>query len=96
MTNNVHDLQEAQRRSQSSGDNDDGTDIRRRLRQLEIGMATLIERVRNIEKNMATKSDLLNIRIWVLAGALGSILLALLVIIGFLRFLLPAFSGSTG
>lgn len=88
MTNNIHNFKEAQRRAQSSGDNGDGGGTRRRLRQLETDMATLIERVRNIEENMATKADLLKLQNSLLKAMLLGLPAVLLVVIGALRLLI--------
>ncbi len=50
--------------------------IEARLRGLEIQMARIEVRVDNIEANMATKTDISNLKVWILGGVLSGIVLA--------------------
>ena len=50
----------------NGGGSGGGTDLR--LRSLEVQMAEVKVRTEHIEKNMATKTDISNIKVWVLGG----------------------------
>ena len=59
-----------------SGTNSGGSGVKARLRMLEIQVARVEVRVDNIEKNMATKTDISNLKVWILGGVLSGIVIA--------------------
>lgn len=71
---NVHKLrsESAQAPGGSNGDGSGGG-IDARLRSLEVQMAKIRVRTEHIEKNMATKTDISNIKVWVLGGVLSAL-----------------------
>ncbi len=51
-----------------------GHDVESRLRNLEIQVTRIDERLRGIQENMAKKDDISKLKIWILGGVLGAIL----------------------
>ena len=49
-------------------------------------LARLEAEVDNIKLNMATKTDIANMKVWILSGVLGGMGIAALVTVGILRF----------
>jgi len=70
----VVDFPAGQPRGTTGGGNGNGFDSR--LRDLEIQMARIEERVAAMQENMARKNDVTAVKVWVLAGVLGGIGLA--------------------
>lgn len=56
------------------GGGDDG--VEKRLRELENKVVRLEEKVDNINNNMATKTDIEKIKVWVLSGILSAVVLS--------------------
>lgn len=47
-----------------------------RLRALEVSMVRAQEQLDNIKENMAVKKDISDLKVWILAGVLGAIVVA--------------------
>ena len=73
---NMDDARRRRRqRQRGQGDNGDGDggDFDSRLRDLEVHMASLDTKVDAIKENMAVKNDVSGVKIWVLIGALTTL-----------------------
>ncbi len=68
-----------------AGNGFDGT-----LRRVEIDMATVKTEVKNIDKNMATKKDISDLKVWILVGVLGAIPVG----VGIATLVIRAFPGT--
>ena len=61
---------------QISGGNGGGGEFDNRLRSLEQNHTGLKKDIAWIKKTMATKNDISNLKIWILGGVLGAIVIA--------------------
>lgn len=59
-----------QQRSIRGGGSDSFND---RLRRLEVDMGVVKTEVKNIDRNMATRKDISDLKVWILGGVLGAI-----------------------
>ncbi len=69
----------------SGGNN--GSDLDARLRENEIKLTRIEERVDGIKENMATKNDITNLKGWILGGVISTALVAM----GFAAIVMKAF-----
>lgn len=60
-----------------------------RLRALEVGMARLEERVDAIKESMATKTDISNLKVWILTGVVLAIPVSVAIATLLVRVLFP-------
>ena len=65
---NIRELPDAGGKS-PTGPTGNGTEIRERLARLE-------QKVDDMKEHMATKTDISNLKVWILSGTLGSIIVA--------------------
>lgn len=57
----------------SRGGSDGGGFDDERLRAVEVGLAKLETKVDGLDQKVATKTDISNLKVWVLGGVLGAI-----------------------
>ena len=69
----VRSRRHQRQRGPGDGGDGDGEDFDGRLRALEVHMASLDAKVEGIKENMAVKNDVSGVKIWILIGALTTL-----------------------
>ena len=62
-----------------------GSGFEGRLRKLAINVARIDKRVQAMQKEMATKNDVTGLKVWVLGGVLGAIVVSIPIAITFAK-----------